>query len=99
MILFLPNLATFLETKGGAGDMLANALSRGEVRALGRPLRGVGHAHVLLRQLLGLAAGLVHEPDLVLAAAVGDESDLLPVGGPAGALVVGPGGGGQALGC
>jgi ATP-dependent Clp protease ATP-binding subunit ClpC len=36
VILFLPNLATFLETKGGAGDMLANALSRGEVRALGR---------------------------------------------------------------
>jgi ATP-dependent Clp protease ATP-binding subunit ClpC len=36
VILFLPNLATFLQTKGGAGDMLANALSRGEVRALGR---------------------------------------------------------------
>jgi ATP-dependent Clp protease ATP-binding subunit ClpC len=36
VILFLPNLATFLRTKGGAGDMLANALSRGEVRALGR---------------------------------------------------------------
>ncbi len=36
VILFLPNLATFLETKGGAGDMLANALSRGEVRALAR---------------------------------------------------------------
>ncbi len=36
VILFLPDLATFLQTKGGAGDMLANALSRGEVRALGR---------------------------------------------------------------
>ncbi|UCH30418.1 MAG: AAA family ATPase [Myxococcales bacterium] len=36
VILFLPNLAAFLRTKGGAGDMLANALSRGEVRALGR---------------------------------------------------------------
>jgi ATP-dependent Clp protease ATP-binding subunit ClpC len=36
VILFLPNLATFLRTKGGAGDMLATALSRGEVRALGR---------------------------------------------------------------
>ncbi len=36
VILFLPNLARFLQTKGGAGDMLANALSRGEVRALGR---------------------------------------------------------------
>ncbi|MGB5544972.1 MAG: ATP-dependent Clp protease ATP-binding subunit, partial [Polyangiales bacterium] len=36
VILFLPNLASFLRTKGGAGDMLANALSRGEVRALAR---------------------------------------------------------------
>ena len=36
VILFLPNLATFLRTKGGAGDMLANALGRGEVRALAR---------------------------------------------------------------
>ncbi|MGB5191415.1 MAG: ATP-dependent Clp protease ATP-binding subunit [Polyangiales bacterium] len=36
VILFLPDLATFLQTKGGAGDMLANALSRGEVRALAR---------------------------------------------------------------
>ena len=36
VILFLPNLATFLQTRGGAGDMLAAALSRGEVRALGR---------------------------------------------------------------
>ncbi|UCF47544.1 MAG: AAA family ATPase [Myxococcales bacterium] len=36
VILFLPNLASFLRAKGGAGDMLANALSRGEVRALAR---------------------------------------------------------------
>jgi ATP-dependent Clp protease ATP-binding subunit ClpC len=36
VVLFLPNLASFLRTKGGAGEMLANALSRGEVRALGR---------------------------------------------------------------
>jgi ATP-dependent Clp protease ATP-binding subunit ClpA len=36
VILFLPNLATFLRSTGGAGDMLADALSRGEVRALGR---------------------------------------------------------------
>ncbi len=36
VILFLPNLATFLRTRGGAGDMLANALGRGEVRALAR---------------------------------------------------------------
>ena len=36
VILFLPNLAAFLRAKGGAGDMLANALSRGEVHALGR---------------------------------------------------------------
>ena len=36
VILFLPNLANFLRTKGGAGDMLANALSHGEVRALAR---------------------------------------------------------------
>ncbi len=36
VILFLPNLASFLRAKGGAGDMLADALSRGEVRALGR---------------------------------------------------------------
>jgi len=36
VILFLPNLATFLQARGGAGDMLASALSRGEVRALGR---------------------------------------------------------------
>ena len=36
VILFLPNLATFLQTRGGAGDMLASALIRGEVRALGR---------------------------------------------------------------
>jgi len=45
VILFLPNLASFLRTKGGAGDMLANALSRGEVRALARctpdELRGI----------------------------------------------------------
>ncbi len=34
--MFLPNLASFLRAKGGAGDMLANALSRGEVRALAR---------------------------------------------------------------
>ena len=36
VILFLPHLAAFLRAKGGAGDMLANALSRGEVRALAR---------------------------------------------------------------
>jgi ATP-dependent Clp protease ATP-binding subunit ClpC len=36
VILFLPNLASFLRTKGGAGDMLASALSRGEVHALAR---------------------------------------------------------------
>lgn len=36
VVLFLPNLASFLRAKGGAGDMLADALSRGEVRALGR---------------------------------------------------------------
>ncbi|MBT8451048.1 MAG: AAA family ATPase [Deltaproteobacteria bacterium] len=36
VILFLPNLAGFLRAKGGAGDMLASALSRGEVRALAR---------------------------------------------------------------
>ena len=36
IILFLPNLTSFLQAKGGAGDMLANALSRGEVRALAR---------------------------------------------------------------
>jgi ATP-dependent Clp protease ATP-binding subunit ClpC len=36
VILFLPNVASFLRMKGGAGDMLANALSHGEVRALGR---------------------------------------------------------------
>ena len=36
VILFLPNLATFLRSTGGAGDMLADALGRGEVRALGR---------------------------------------------------------------
>ncbi len=36
VILFLPNLASFLRAKGGSGDMLANALSRGEVRALAR---------------------------------------------------------------
>ncbi len=36
VILFLPNLASFLRTRGGAGDMLATALSRGEVRALAR---------------------------------------------------------------
>jgi len=36
VILFLPNLASFLRAKGGAGDMLANALGRGEVRALAR---------------------------------------------------------------
>jgi ATP-dependent Clp protease ATP-binding subunit ClpC len=36
VILFLPSLATFLRSTGGAGDMLADALSRGEVRALGR---------------------------------------------------------------
>ncbi|MBT8468510.1 MAG: AAA family ATPase [Deltaproteobacteria bacterium] len=36
VILFLPNLASFLRAKGGAGDMLASALSRGEVRALAR---------------------------------------------------------------
>ncbi len=36
VILFVPNLASFLRAKGGAGDMLADALSRGEVRALGR---------------------------------------------------------------
>ncbi|MGB5350358.1 MAG: Clp protease N-terminal domain-containing protein, partial [Polyangiales bacterium] len=36
VILFLPNLASFLRAKGGAGDMLANALSRREVRALAR---------------------------------------------------------------
>ena len=36
VILFLPNLAAFLRAKGGAGDMLASALSRGEVRALAR---------------------------------------------------------------
>lgn len=36
VILFLPNLATFLRSTGGAGDMLADALDRGEVRAIGR---------------------------------------------------------------
>jgi ATP-dependent Clp protease ATP-binding subunit ClpC len=36
VILFLPSLASFLRMKGGAGDMLASALSHGEVRALGR---------------------------------------------------------------
>ena len=36
VILFLPNLASFLRAKGGAGDMLASALSRGEVHALAR---------------------------------------------------------------
>ena len=36
VILFLPNLATFLRSTGGAGDMLADALGRGEIRALGR---------------------------------------------------------------
>jgi ATP-dependent Clp protease ATP-binding subunit ClpC len=36
VILFLPNLATFLQNKGGASDMLATALSHGEVRALAR---------------------------------------------------------------
>ena len=36
VILFLPNLATFLQSKGGASDMLATALSHGEVRALAR---------------------------------------------------------------
>jgi ATP-dependent Clp protease ATP-binding subunit ClpC len=36
VILFVPNLASFLRTRGGAGDMLADALSRGEVRALAR---------------------------------------------------------------
>ena len=36
VILFLPNLATFLRTRGGAGDMLAHALGRGEVHALAR---------------------------------------------------------------
>lgn len=36
IIVFLPSLATFLRSTGGAGDMLADALSRGEVRALGR---------------------------------------------------------------
>ncbi|MGB5697261.1 MAG: AAA family ATPase [Polyangiales bacterium] len=36
VILFLPDLASFLRAKGGAGDMLATALSRGEVHALAR---------------------------------------------------------------
>jgi ATP-dependent Clp protease ATP-binding subunit ClpC len=36
VLLFLPNLATFLRTKGGASDMLATALSHGEVHALAR---------------------------------------------------------------
>ncbi len=35
-ILFLPNVAGFLRSTGGAGDMLAEALARGEVRMLGR---------------------------------------------------------------
>lgn len=36
VILFLPDLASFLRAKGGAGDMLASSLSRGEVHALAR---------------------------------------------------------------
>ncbi len=36
IILFLPHLAAFLRTKGAAADMLATALSHGEVHALAR---------------------------------------------------------------
>jgi ATP-dependent Clp protease ATP-binding subunit ClpC len=36
VILFIPNLASFLRGRGGAADMLATALGHGEVRALAR---------------------------------------------------------------
>lgn len=36
VILFIPNLSAFLRGRGGAADMLATALSHGEVRALAR---------------------------------------------------------------
>ena len=83
----------------GQDEELAVLVREGEVRALGRPLRGEGHALASLRHLLRPAARLVHEPDLVLAAAVGDERDPLPVGRPAGQLVVNAGRGSEVARC
>ena len=79
----------------GDDEEPAVLVREGDVRPLGRPLRGVGHALSPLRQRLRLPARLVHEPDLVLARRVRDERDPLAVGGPAGVLVVDAGGRGQ----
>ncbi len=69
------------------GAIRPDRCREGDAGAIGRPDGRTVHTILEAGQLPGLAAHRLHDPDLVLARAVGEESEPGAVGRPAGVLV------------